>query len=626
MGEIQFYKDVLDLYRLKNPDSIIIIAHENEECYLNFIHLYNNHKFIHIHINVLQANFFSNKEISLYLTTENLGIQNIYSIYLFHGQPSKALSFHWDKLLHFDAFFLYGPMHKEALYYFSEYYYGKLPENVKLFEVGYPKMDRLINRTIIQSENINELGIDKRKKTILYAPAFNEYASLREYGIETLKELAKKNKYNVVAKLPVDCLRPPENNYANGGVNWFEEITKLCKTYSNIFLYKGHSIEPLLVEADIMITCISSVSFEFLALKKPVIYIDTPNFFDIALKETYFPGQNTNGWDKITFINGGKEFGPVVKSIYDLPQVIAEVLSNYQAYPYNKDKLPNYLLYNPGNATNTAITKINELLVSSTKSLRKVTKSFQMTSYILPKIKRVAKRIKNYIKFKKNNENKYAKGYIDAITTEKEAKKHGKSICEYLESQNDDIRKVGRRDRIINNIIHYFPNKQLSVIEIGTGTGMYLEKLLHLNLEQYDIYEINEGWKQYLKRTYGNNIVHILEADGIRLNHTPNQTIDVIHAHAVFVYLPIIQVLNYLVEATRVLVKNGLFIFDIINDSDLTVRDALNWNKAGHSFAVVIPHSFIEDFCILYGFEIISNFKEIYAGSTSTYYILKKIY
>lgn len=624
LGEYQFYKDVLYAYSKKFPSDIIIIAHESKECYLDFIktNLYN--KFRHIHLNVLNTNFFSNKEINLYLSTEAYGVDNIYSIYLFHGQPSKALSFHGNLMLTYDAFFLYGKMHKEAFEFFAQKYYNKIPAHVCLYEIGYPKSDELINEALKDDNSFESLGVCKNKKTILYAPAFNKYASLRENGIEILQVLAQNDQYNIIAKLPIDCLRSVNNEYANGGIDWFQEINNLQKQYSNLFLYKGDQIDILLQKSDILITCISSVAFEFLALNKPVVYIDTPYFFEVALKQDYFPGYDISNWDKINFINGGKEFGPVVSNIKELPTIIEDVLLHPQKYPFEKKKLRDYLLYNPGQASNAAVRQINELLLSNVKSNRTTNyKKFNVYRYVATAVKG---HVKTRLKINKPLvvSNKYAKGYIDAMVIEREAKMLKLSICEYLESKNTDVRKIGRRDRIINKIIEYFPNNKVSILEIGTGTGMYLEKLLNSNVLSYEIYEVNNGWKQYLKRNYDNRIVHIIDADGISLKQTNNESINVVHAHAVFVYLPIVHTMQYFKEAARVLCKGGLFIFDVINDTDLQVKDALNWHRLGYDFAVVIPHSFITDFCLNYNLEIRSTFKEIYAGSTSTYYILIK--
>lgn len=629
LGEIQFFKDVLDAYIERYHSDKIIIAHENEESYFDFVKQYTNSNFdfIHIENNILSQNLFSGKEINLYLSTESSGIANIFSIYLFHGQPSKGLSFYKDKLLMYDSFFLYGPMHKEALHYFAEFFYSSMPKNITCYEIGYPKTDKVINGTIEEFID-GRLDIDPAKKTILYAPAFNEYASLRESGLDILKTIAANNQYNVIAKLPIDCLRPVENRYANGGINWFKEIKLLREQFPNIFLFEGHSIDTLLRKADIMITCVSSVAFEFLVLKKPVIYIDTPKFFSIALTKIYFPNQDVRDWRNMTFINGGKEFGPIVKNIVDLPNVIEKVLNSYANYPYSSEKLPQYLLYNPGSATTVAVDAINSILISNPKSTRERIKTGNI---LVSQCKIIIQflKIKLLSFYKKtlqlNRYNSNEKGYIDAISTEREAIKRSMSICDYLESLNIDTRKVGRRDRIVERIATYFVGSKLSVLEIGTGTGMYLEKLKTDDVMQYVVYEVNEGWKKYLKKKFENNIVQILNVNGVDLNQTPNNTINVVHAHAVFVYLPIIQVLNYFIEVARVLVMNGVFIFDIINDTDLTVADAEDWSREGHRFAVVIPHTFIEDFSISYGFEIVTTFKEIYAGSTSTYYVLKKL-
>jgi glycosyltransferase involved in cell wall biosynthesis len=297
------------------------------------------------------------KNISLFLNTEFQSLHGVYSICLFHGQPSKGVTFQYYKIWErFDAFFMYGPLHRES--YESEVIkqLGTIPEKPKVFEIGYPKSDDLINGKYSRDDFLIDLGLDVDKKTVIYAPAFNEGASLRCFGVEIIETLCRLP-HNVLAKLPIDCLQPTSNSYATGGVDWFEKIGSFQAKYDNFRLIQDIKIDPALSASDVMVTCISSVGLEFLAIGRPVIFFNTPKYFSDYLKKL-LPDHDVESLSQKNFVNGGKEWGFVIDSPDELPKAISEVLSHPDLYPKDPAKLRSYLLYNPGNATNVAVDTI----------------------------------------------------------------------------------------------------------------------------------------------------------------------------------------------------------------------------------------------------------------------------
>jgi len=121
--------------------------------------------------------------------------------------------------------------------------------------------------------------------------------------------------------------------------------------------------------SDVMITCVSGISFEFLALERPVIYIDTPKFFSHYLRKL-FPTQDTVSWADRMSVNGGREFGILVSHPHELPKAVEEVLSHPELYPRRKSELLRYLLYNPGEGTKAAVDQIARLLEQRVRSRR----------------------------------------------------------------------------------------------------------------------------------------------------------------------------------------------------------------------------------------------------------------
>ena len=133
------------------------------------------------------------------------------------------------------------------------------------------------------------------KKTILYAPAFNEGASLREHGIEIITLLAQQSLCQRPCEAPDRLLAADKRYLCYSWVNWFEKIGEIQSRFPNLRLYSNYQIDPLLACSDVLITCISSVGFEFLALNRPVIFIDTPEYFSGWLKRR-FPDKDTVAW------------------------------------------------------------------------------------------------------------------------------------------------------------------------------------------------------------------------------------------------------------------------------------------------------------------------------------------
>ncbi len=218
--------------------------------------------------------------------------------------------------------------------------------------------------------------------------------------------------------------------------------------------------------------------------------------------------------------------------------------------------------------------------------------------------------------------------YINAKNTIEQAKKRKLTICEYLESTKDDKRKIGRRDRIINMMesLDIFSNAK-NICEIGTGTGMYLEKIIKKTLVQtYEVYETAIDWKEYLNFEYKTKIKHLIlhDADGITLRQTRSATIDLVHAHAVFVYIPFIDIYNYLKECVRICKKEGYIVFDAISDDKLNVEAVQKWSNINCRFAVITPHKFILDFIKKNNLILLNSFNEVYGGTCSKYYILQK--
>jgi len=638
LGELQFIKPIIMEYTRRNPESLIVFIHQNNtiSAFKKMFPSLAQHA-LHLHRSVFELLSFS--EINLFLTSEqyDLGLNGIYSITTCHGQAAKGLSFVPGVIDTFDALFLNGPIHREAFDLFvADFLNGIPPAHMELFEIGYPKSDDLLNGLYSRKDTENELNLDISKKTVLYAPAFNEGASLRECGLEIIELLAQQHKYNVIVKLPVDCWNPTSNYYATGGVNWFEKIRELEAAFPDLRLFSDYQIDPLLDCADVLVTCISSVSFEFLALNKPVIFINTPKYFTDFLQKR-FPDMDISSWAVRTTVNGGKEFGLTIENFHDLPDAIETALANPKDFPRKQEKLKNYLLYNRGCAAKAAVNRIEALLRGKAKSKRPlrpmIPLQILMDRLIKPLVHTAIARIKFFFQKKLNARGyrieKTGQGFIDAIKTVKQSKSLGLSVCEYLENNETDPRKHGRRDRIIEELKNAGILKRFDrICEIGTGTGQYLERMIAISKpHHYDVYETDPAWVKFLQKEYSNRDGCRLTchpANGYQLNYNNDNTCDLVHAHGVFVYLPLLHSLEYLTECVRVCRPGGFIVFDYYPAEEFSLSVAEEWLKGPHRFPVVIPETLLDEFTQKRHLQTIHKFLMIHGSGQVTYIVWQK--
>jgi len=215
--------------------------------------------------------------------------------------------------------------------------------------------------------------------------------------------------------------------------------------------------------------------------------------------------------------------------------------------------------------------------------------------------------------------------YLDVEPLIANADKENKTICDYLEdkkSKDPECSTIkGRRDRIVNKLSEYdISGNVSSILEIGPGTGNFTE-IFSQNHNDYEIYEMHSGWANYLEGEYD---VIIRNCDGSSLKDTVDNSIDLVHAHAVFVYIPILTVYDYLEEISRVLKPGGKVVFNIFTERTFTYDYARKWKNSEHRFPVIIPERMILEFTEKLNFSLVGQFDEIYGpGCIAEYFILQ---
>src|SRR5262245_44574777 len=367
--ELQFFRSAILALMRRRSDANLLLFYRYAGDVIQPIELRGlERRLTHIEHHPDTFDLFS--DLDLYITTEQFvsGPPSVYTVTLFHGQPAKGFTFRYDDhqpLRENDALFMYGPFQRRALQDYLRIWNEQIPDHLSLFDIGYTKSDDLLQRKFDRAAYLTKLGLDSSRKTIIYAPAFNEGASMREFGEEIIAVICGLDGFNVLAKLAIDCWLP--NMVA--GVDWLGALTKLERRFPHFRLVRDLEIDQSLAASDVLITCVSSVGLEFLALRRPVIFIHTPKFFSEAISR-HLPGADVSGWSELSSVNGGREYGLVVSSPGELPEAIEQVLDEASQYPRMKDRLPQDLLYNPGSASRAAAEKIDELIRLGVRSKR----------------------------------------------------------------------------------------------------------------------------------------------------------------------------------------------------------------------------------------------------------------
>jgi CDP-glycerol glycerophosphotransferase len=177
----------------------------------------------------------------------------------------------------------------------------------KLLETGYPRNDYLINHnnTATITKVKETLGIPKDKKVILYAPTWRD------------NEFFDRGKYKFTLKLDLERL---QRSFGQDYIVLLR-MHYLISNKLDIDPYKGfafdfsqhHDIRDLYLISDLLITDYSSVFFDYLCLKRPIIFYtyDIDTYRD-TLRGFYFDIEKDAP-------------GPLVKTMDDLIEEISTI-------------------------------------------------------------------------------------------------------------------------------------------------------------------------------------------------------------------------------------------------------------------------------------------------------------
>lgn len=207
--------------------------------------------------------------------------------------------------------------------------------------IGMPKTDCLVDGSLQRDDLLRLLGIDPYRRTVLYAPTWTPYASLKAMGEELTEQLGRAG-YCVIVKLHDNSRDTDPRN--SGGVNWVERLTPILQKHDGHLAARG-TIAPYLVAADVMITDHSSAGFEYLLLDRPLIRIEMP---ELIARTNIHPDYVDLLVKASTTVRNPTDTVSAVESAYADPAR----LSN------QRKAVAAELFYKPGTATSRAITEL----------------------------------------------------------------------------------------------------------------------------------------------------------------------------------------------------------------------------------------------------------------------------
>lgn len=276
-------------------------------------------------------------------------------IQVFHTLADKGLEY-GQELTKFNIIFANGPVHHEFL---DRYVFQPFPEarnKCEVINAGYAKIDDLFDGTYDRLAVRKQLAIPENDKRpiVLYAPNWEVGSALRTYGEPLFHKFTELSEHIFVIKLHYMSLLSTEWDLATGGVDWHPILRKYGQ-YDNIRVTYEQNINPFMVAADIMLTDYGGASLEFLALNKPIIYLDCPHFFE------------ERGHD--IFEKGARETGFIISDISQLAEAVDKSFCDSAAHLEKRKDTAQRLLYNPGKATQTGFEALyNHVLMKQRKS------------------------------------------------------------------------------------------------------------------------------------------------------------------------------------------------------------------------------------------------------------------
>lgn len=212
----------------------------------------------------------------------------------------------------------------------------------QILEQAYPRNDLLIKtefKTIADKLYNCGVNLSEDKLTILYAPTWKTDSSnntlVNRNELLLFKESLSKKMMSISNHFQI-LIKPHQFVY---------EYLKNDSNYSDCLVPSYIDTNELLSIVDVLITDYSSIFFDYMYVKKPIVF--------------YMPDQDLYEENRGLQIPLDNLPGPIYKSIDDIANFIQNLPSSYEIYPHNSESLFNAICSFPiGDGSKKVVQKV----------------------------------------------------------------------------------------------------------------------------------------------------------------------------------------------------------------------------------------------------------------------------
>lgn len=282
-----------------------------------------------------------------------------------HGLSDKTVfSEDWEPMpVHdYDVIFLAGPVFREGSLLSYCRKYPDFPGTRTILEAGLCRTDSLIQAAERQPTGSGCGTQNQPRKTIIYAPTCQPSASLERFG-DRILEILLKFDGNVILR-PHPLTLSLGNKWVNGtprlrsGQEWRGIFEALAAKHAHVKFSFDVNGDADFLMSDLMISDASGAAYEFMLLDRPVVFIDTPELF------------NVHGQGGIHY--WGREAGDLVSDLNQLMEIVHLNLEGPCKKAAERASLRERLLYNPGHAAELSAKFICDILDNPSRYLKRL--------------------------------------------------------------------------------------------------------------------------------------------------------------------------------------------------------------------------------------------------------------
>jgi SAM-dependent methyltransferase len=218
--------------------------------------------------------------------------------------------------------------------------------------------------------------------------------------------------------------------------------------------------------------------------------------------------------------------------------------------------------------------------------------------------------------------------FIPFEPTVRAAQSAGMSIGDYIDAVMNGTPGATASTIARLDELGVFADDPVTILEIGPGSGRYLEKTLQVcSPRRYEIYETAVPWRDYLVETYQ---VVAQPTEGSSLAPTPDGSVDLVMAHKVFNTVTFLLSSRYFLDMARVTRPGGRIVFDAMTETCLdpdTVRAWATKGGGGHdSYPAAMPRATVVDLFATLGCTLQSSFLAPMGFASTEVLVFRKDY